>query len=252
MYGTIIGTIDVAQVALYAFWLFFAGLIWYLQRENMREGYPLVNEDGSPAPNQGVFPLPSPKTFKLPHGGGEVTVPGPETEREVNLKRTAVWNGAPFEPAGDPLADGVGPAAWAERADKPDLTLEGKIKIRPLRNLGEWHLAVPKNDPRGLPVYGGDGKKAGTVHDLWIDQSEQLIRYIEVDLTSPGRRLLPMTLARLTKKGVHVHSLYADQFAGVPKVAGRDKITLLEEDKISAYWCGGKLYADSARLETQI
>jgi hypothetical protein len=32
---------DVAQVTLYVFWLFFACLIFYLRREDKREGYPL-------------------------------------------------------------------------------------------------------------------------------------------------------------------------------------------------------------------
>ena len=37
--GAITGYIDVAQLVLYAFWFFFAGLIWYLRREDKREGY---------------------------------------------------------------------------------------------------------------------------------------------------------------------------------------------------------------------
>ena len=32
------GNFDLAQLTLYLFWAFFAGLIVYLQRENMREG----------------------------------------------------------------------------------------------------------------------------------------------------------------------------------------------------------------------
>ncbi len=71
----IFGNIDLALVSLYAFWLFFAGLIYYLQTENMREGYPLEDDDGKPAAGPGLFPLPKPKTFLLPHGRGEVTVP---------------------------------------------------------------------------------------------------------------------------------------------------------------------------------
>jgi photosynthetic reaction center H subunit len=39
--GAITGYIDVAQITLYAFWIFFAGLIYYLLQENKREGYPL-------------------------------------------------------------------------------------------------------------------------------------------------------------------------------------------------------------------
>lgn len=38
--GAITQYVDVAQLVLYAFWLFFFGLIWYLQRESHREGYP--------------------------------------------------------------------------------------------------------------------------------------------------------------------------------------------------------------------
>ena len=39
--GAITSNIDVAQVVLYAFFVFFAGLIFYLRREDRREGYPL-------------------------------------------------------------------------------------------------------------------------------------------------------------------------------------------------------------------
>jgi hypothetical protein len=46
-----------------------------------------------------------------------------------------------------------------------------------------------------MPVIAGDGMVAGTVHDLWVDRSAQLIRCIEVDVTGAGKRLLPMTLA---------------------------------------------------------
>ena len=38
---------DLAQVALYAFWIFFACLIFYLRREDKREGYPLLYEDSN-------------------------------------------------------------------------------------------------------------------------------------------------------------------------------------------------------------
>lgn len=38
--GALTGYVDVAQVVLYAFFLFFAGLVFYLRREDRREGYP--------------------------------------------------------------------------------------------------------------------------------------------------------------------------------------------------------------------
>ena len=107
------GNFDLASASIWLFWIFFALLIFYIQRENMREGYPLENDDGSEAPNQGPFPLPDAKTFKLPHGRGEVTVPnGKGEDRAVALEQTSVANGYPFEPTGDPMKDGVGPASW--------------------------------------------------------------------------------------------------------------------------------------------
>jgi photosynthetic reaction center H subunit len=39
--GAITQYVDVAQLVLYVFWAFFAGLIYYLLRENHREGYPM-------------------------------------------------------------------------------------------------------------------------------------------------------------------------------------------------------------------
>ena len=38
--GAITGYIDVAQVALYAFWIFFFLLVFHLHREGKREGWP--------------------------------------------------------------------------------------------------------------------------------------------------------------------------------------------------------------------
>lgn len=81
------GTFDLASLALWLFWIFFALLIYYLQTENMREGYPMEADDCSIAPNQGPFPVPSPKTFRLPGGRGEVTVPdGKRETRDVALE----------------------------------------------------------------------------------------------------------------------------------------------------------------------
>ena len=43
-----------AQVVLYAFWIFFAGLILYLRREDKREGYPLESDRGRPRGRAGL------------------------------------------------------------------------------------------------------------------------------------------------------------------------------------------------------
>ena len=53
--------IDLALVALYLFWAFFAGLIYYLAAENHREGYPMET-DIPGGPKVGGWPVPAPKT----------------------------------------------------------------------------------------------------------------------------------------------------------------------------------------------
>ncbi len=57
-----LGYFDLAQLALYAFWLFFFGLVYYLRREDKREGYPLLTDDPNRVANG--FPMPpEPKQF---------------------------------------------------------------------------------------------------------------------------------------------------------------------------------------------
>jgi photosynthetic reaction center H subunit len=71
--GNITGYVDLAQILLYVFWIFFAGLIYYLAMENHREGYPMESTSNGRAVVKG-FPIPEPKTFLL-EGGKSVTVP---------------------------------------------------------------------------------------------------------------------------------------------------------------------------------
>ncbi|MEY8841961.1 photosynthetic reaction center subunit H [Cribrihabitans sp. XS_ASV171] len=248
------GNVDLASVSLWLFVVFFALLVYYLQRENMREGYPLQDEEGNPAANQGLFPVPDDKTFKLPHGRGEVTVPSGQNidRRDLAMARTNAANGFPYEPTGDPMVDGVGPASWAPRRDVPELDGHGHPKIVPMAATESFHVAAGR-DPRGLPVMAGDGAVAGTVTDMWIDEPEQLVRYLEIELEGgAGKRLVPMTMARIRSNHVKVRSIFGKHFAGVPQHASPRQVTLLEEDKIAAYYAGGTLYASEARLEPQL
>ncbi|MEM8632578.1 MAG: photosynthetic reaction center subunit H [Pseudomonadota bacterium] len=257
----IVGNIDFASVAIWMFWIFFALLIFYLQTENMREGYPLEDEDGGPAANQGPFPLPKEKTWSLPHGRGERTVPDGKPEaRDLALAKTDKAQGAPFMPTGDPMADGVGPASWAPRRDVPELDGKGHPKIVPMAGLEAFSVSAGY-DPRGMKVVSGDSKVVGEITDMWVDEPEQLVRYLEFKLDSDGStRLVPMQMAKVTKSNllmgrdpfVKVRSLYAAQFAGVPKTASNTQVTLLEEDKICGYYAGGTLYASQERLDPAI
>ena len=246
------GNFDLASLSLWMFYIFFALLIFYLQTENMREGYPLENDDGTLAPNQGPFPLPSQKTFVLPHGRGTVTVPSANPAgREVAVRKTAVPNGFPFEPTGDPMLDGVGPASWAPRRDVPELDGHGHPKIVPMAKLPKFHVSGGR-DPRGLEVRGGDGNVAGTVVDMWLDAPEQHVRYIEIEVPAGTRHLIPIQLVRVFETHVEVKSLYERHFAQIPQIKSNAQITLLEEDKVTGFVGGGKLYAARDRQEPQL
>ncbi|HSF63361.1 MAG TPA: photosynthetic reaction center subunit H [Paracoccaceae bacterium] len=245
------GNFDLASLSIWLFWGFFALLIYYLQTENMREGYPLENEDGTAAPNQGPFPVPKPKTFLLPHGRGSVTVPSEENEAahrrtDLALKRTAASEGFPHMPVGDPMADGVGPASWTPRRDAPELDGHGHTKIRPMGQLDGFIVSAGR-DPRGMSVQANDLAVVGKVSELWVDASEQLIRYLEVTLDGGQKRLMPMPMVKISNNRVWVDSLSSDLFAGIPATRSSTEVTLLEEDKIGAWFAGGTLYSKDKR-----
>src|SRR6478752_2872251 len=105
--GAITSYIDVAQLTLYAFWIFFAGLIWYLRSEDKREGYPLESDRSGRVTVQGLPPVPSSKTFLLRDGTSYVAPPGRVDTRPVQGVPMAPWPGAPLRPVGDPLIDAV-------------------------------------------------------------------------------------------------------------------------------------------------
>ena len=255
MTPTYFANFDLASAAIWLFWIFFALLIIYIQRENMREGYPAENDDGTDAPNRGMYPMPDPKTFKLPHGRGEVSVPNTNGEnRQIALEQTSKANGYPFEPTGDPMKDGVGPASWAARRDVPELDAHGHPKIIPMSASGQFSVSGGR-DPRNLPVEAGDGTIVGKIADMWVDEPEQLVRYLEIELSpahGDGTCLVPMTLARVRSDRVTVKSIFGSHFGDVPKHKSPNQVTLLEEEKISAYYGGGTLYASSERFEPQI
>ncbi|MEO0720505.1 MAG: PRC-barrel domain-containing protein, partial [Pseudomonadota bacterium] len=110
-------------------------------------------------------------------------------------------------------------------------------------------------DPRGLPVMSGDDEVVGRVVDMWIDEPEQLVRYLEYTLDAKwgtGNRLVPLTLARIKSDKVVIQSLYGKHFATVPSIASATQVTMLEEEKICGYYGGGLLYADAARQDPQL
>lgn len=253
--GSIVGSIDTAQVVLYVFWIFFAGLIFYLRREDKREGYPLLSDRGGGVSVVGFPVPPSPKIFRLAHGHGDVMAPATRAEPPLNnVRPVAPWPGAPLEPMGNPMLDAIGPGAYALRSDTPDLTVDGEVKIVPMRAAPSFFVANGDPDPRGMTVIGADRGVAGTIRDVWIDKSEIIIRYYEVEIAGGKRVLLPANFSRVdrNRNEVRVSSILADQFADVPGIKSPDQITLLEEDKVCAYYGGGTLYATPGRAEPRL
>ncbi|SLN58164.1 Reaction center protein H chain [Roseivivax jejudonensis] len=244
------GNLDLASLSLWIFFIFFVGLVIWIQRENQREGYPLVDEDGSKADAGGIWPVPSDKTFILPHGRGEKKLPsGQNLDRtDLALEATTGASGFPFAPTGNPMEAGVGPGAWCPRADEPELDGHGHPKIVPMEKEG-FRMAAGR-DPRGMPVVSGDDKVVGMISDMWVDAPEQLVRYLEISLdpeNGGGKRLVPMTMARIRSNRVQVRSIFAQQFAGVPTTKSPAQVTKLEEEKISSYYGAGLLYASAKR-----
>lgn len=293
--GTITQGIDWALVVLYAFWLFFAGLVYYLRREDRREGYPLVDDITGRQERASPIWIPDSKKFIMPTGEVSYAPRKHDPEPELNAVPANPFPGSPLVPVGNKLLSGVGPAAYALREDKPDLNAEGEVKIVPMRLLPVHEIADDDADPRGMEVVGADGMPAGIVEDLWVDRSEMLVRYIEVRLDPAVARaaettgapkvqetvaaeaeegngdtavavmteeattaaaasdtvLMPMTVATLapTYGQVSTNTILASQFADVPRTTNPDVVTLLEEDKIVAYFVGGNLYATPSREE---
>ncbi|MEL7311025.1 MAG: photosynthetic reaction center subunit H [Pseudomonadota bacterium] len=261
MTNNVVGSIDLVEILFTLFWLFFAILVFYLQREARREGFPILDDvgKGQVVVRRNPDTVEKKKVYIQAHGP-KYAVPRPiDMDHETNLAATSAANfpGAPLVPTGDPLVDGIGPAAWSDREDRPDLCYEGHPRIVPMRNNPSFHIDSRDPDPRGMPVVTADGKTVGTVSDAWIDLPEPMIVYLEVGLDASvgtGNVLVPFAFVdiRKSRDTIQVDAVMAEQFARAPRTKESDTVTLLEEDKIQAYFGGGALLATAERSEPLI
>ena len=130
-------------------------------------------------------------------------------------------------------------------------------------------LIVSPNDPQliGWPVVAADGVTAGKVSDIWVDQAEHIIRYLEVETTSGKKVLAPMMVAVVhgnslidallpiiedKPKYVEIDAITAAQFEDVPALETPGIISRYEEDRVQAYFGGGYMYATPERAEPWI
>ncbi len=263
----IVGTFDVAELAFLLFFGFFVALVFYLNKESRREGYPLEEEENGKVLPGSLFDG-AKKSFQLPDGRGTY-VPEDVARDDINVPAVQSFRaaGAPWVPTGDAMADGMGPAAWANRQKYPDLTFDGRPRIVPIAQSHE--LVIAPNDPTliGWNVVAADGVTAGTVTDIWVDQAEHMIRYLEVETTGGKKVLAPMAVAVVhgnsllakilpttsdEQEYVEIDAITAAQFDGVPALETAGTITRYEEDRIQAYFGGGYMYATPERSEAWI
>ena len=193
----------------------------------------------------------------MPHSLHDPSAAMDRTDYPIRAVPADPYNGSPIIPTGDPMRDALGPAAYANRHDVPDRTVHGEAKIVPMRLAPGFHVDPRDPDPRGLPVKACDGVIAGTITEVWVDRSEPQARYYQVRLANGAREvLLPVPFVQWPNFGlfgrmdhVKVKSITAAQFAHVPGLRRDDQVTLLEEDRIMAYYAGGHLYARRSRAE---
>jgi photosynthetic reaction center H subunit len=148
----------------------------------------------------------------------------------------------------------VGPGSYALRADVAEQTFDGRDLIVPTRIATNYAVASEDSNPIGMQVEGADGKVGGVITDLWVDRGEHILRYYEVETGTPEisrRVLLPVTFSLVNgrRRRVHDEAILGGQFATAPTTRNPDKVTMLEEEKIIAYYGGGTLYATPQRAE---
>lgn len=246
--------LDIAFISFVLFVAFFIGLVYYIRREDRREGYPLEDEQSGRREAAGSFiSVPKPKAY--PQGFDRGVRYSPDLsrkERDLPIKRLSPLPGSPYTPVGDPMTAGVGPGSWTPRPKEPDLDHNGQPKIVPMRVASEFQVIKGDSDPRGMTVVGADGAPAGEITDIWVDRPESLIRYLEATLRDTQQKvLIPITQAVVRgRRGlVVVDAINSDQFKGVPALSNPSQITLDEEERICAYYGAGYLYANPSRME---
>ena len=252
MNNTVVGNLDVAILCVIAFVSFFLGLIVYLRREDKREGYPVevAGMFGRSQSSQGFPAMPRPKLFYRPHNEGVAQAPRAEAPEPVRPGQRLPPMSLPLDPGPDPLEEGIGAAAFTRnRAEKPDLDVNGEPKLISLNDNPEYYIPDGDPDPRGWVLVSADEKTVGIVHDLWFNRAEFFLRYYEVSIDgAEGRRLVPAFFAEaLTRdRAVRATTLIADDLRRSPIRADDSCITMREEDRLNGFYAGGLRFSGRA------
>ena len=243
--GAITGHLDAVQILVAVFFLCFAALIYYLRREDKREGYPLWDISPRNVPIEGFPPVPPTKVYALMEGG-TTTMPHRFEPSATRAIPADTQFGSPLIPIGDAMLAEVGPGAYPMRKSIPLLS-EGMPQVQPMRIAHGWDVAKGDADPRGMRVLDAAKTPVGTVTDLWVDRGVKILRYLEVTLDGDpagANIIVPLfrTNVREKRRVVLIDAMLAGHVRMAPRLADPDVITAREEDQVNAYFSAAHMY----------
>ena len=243
--GALTSHLDAVQILVALFFLCFAALIYYLRREDKREGYPLWDISPRNIPIEGFPAVPPTKVYLLMEGG-TATMPHrfePSATRAIPADNQF---GSPLIPIGDAMLAEVGPGAYPMRKNTP-LISEGEPQVQPMRVAHGWDVMKGDADPRGMRVLDSAKTEVGTVTDLWVDRGVKILRYLEVTLDNDpaGTNIIvPLfrTNVREKRRVVLIDAMLAGHVRLAPRLTNPDVITAREEDQVNAYFSAAHMY----------
>ena len=242
--GALTGQLDAVQILVAIFFLFFLGLVFYLRREDKREGYPLWDVSPRNVPIEGFPPVPPSKIYILLEGG-TTAMPHRYEPSATRAIPAEGYFGAPLIPIGDAMLAEVGPGAYPMRKTTP-LMSEGEPQVLPMRVAHGWDVMKGDTDPRGMRVMDGGKVEVGTIVDLWVDRGVKILRYLEVELDGPEavHVLVPIfrTDIREKRRVAIVQTMLAGHIRLAPRLSNPDQITAREEDQVNAYFSAAHMY----------
>jgi len=130
--------------------------------------------------------------------------------------------------------------------------------IVPLSELDDFKIKSGDPDPRGWEVIAADGRRVGTVRELLADREALRVRYLEVELSSGRRTLLPIGTAQLDDETDRVlfHELTPEQLEQLPEYDYASFTHEYEHSVVTRFGPGGggkaeRVAYDGAHFDTE-
>jgi sporulation protein YlmC with PRC-barrel domain len=129
------------------------------------------------------------------------------------------------------------PWFYDREMERSELAQTGEARIVPLSDAKSFKLGSGAPNPRGWNVFGSDGERIGTVHQLLVDPAAMTVRYLDVDmlddlflLKDDRHVLVPLEHVDLKERGndVWLRGLTAREAAHLPAYAGGPVASWLE------------------------